>query len=250
MPPASRSLGLTPAERAPLSVTVSRQLRDAIVAGRIPVGDEMPTEKDLARQLGVGRSTVREALRILQAQGLLSGGDTVSTARPRVSVEQTLASAASALENVLRLGQVPLDHLVELRVVLESAAVEWAVAQPARRRQPALAEAAAAVEEMAEDGIDIERFRAADLRFHRALAAAAGNAAVPLIMGVLRDAIAGHLGEALERVPDAPAAMAVLAAEHGLILAAVERGHGNRARELMTCHIRDFYGVHRDGPVR
>ena len=116
-------------ERAPLSVTVSRRLREAIMSGQIAVGTELPGENELARDLGVGRSTVREALRILQAQGLLSGGDTVSTQRPRVSAEQTMSMAAHTMESALRLGQVPLGDLVRLRLVIEGAAVQEAAAR-------------------------------------------------------------------------------------------------------------------------
>jgi DNA-binding FadR family transcriptional regulator len=147
-----------------------------------------------------------------------------------------------AIDNAARLSQVPLADLVELRVVLEGAAVEMA----AGRRDGLLSEARAAVDVMCEPDIDIERFRAADVRFHGALAGAAGNAAFPLIMGVLRSAIGSHLGEALDREPDPPKAMAKLAKEHGAILKAVLEGKGKRARELVTAHVRQFY---RD-PVR
>jgi len=229
---------LSATERAPLSIAVSRRLREAIVSGQVSVGTELPSEKDLARDLGVGRSTVREALRILQAQGLLSGGDTVSTARPRVSADQTLSMAASTMENVLRLGLVPLGDLVELRVLLESAAIRDA----AERGDPAsLAEAREAVAVMKKPRVDIEAFRAADLRFHAALAAASGNVAFGLVMGVLRSAVSGHLGEALLRVPNARTTMAALTREHEEILTAVEQGRGKRAAELVTSHIREFY---------
>jgi DNA-binding FadR family transcriptional regulator len=227
-------------ERAPLSVLVSRQLRQAIVSGRVGVGTELPSEKELTQELGVGRSTVREALRILQAQGLLSGGETVSTQRPRVSMENTLTSAIHSMENVLLLGRVPLGDLVELRVVIEGAAVEQAAA---RADRAGLDEARAALGGMGR-GADVESFRAADLRFHRGLAAAAGNAAYPLVMGVLRSAISSHLGEALLRVRDRSATMATLAREHAAILEAVERGRGKRARELVASHIRAFYEDH------
>jgi GntR family transcriptional regulator, transcriptional repressor for pyruvate dehydrogenase complex len=229
---------LRPEGRAPLSLLVSRQLRQAIVSGKVTIGTELPSEKELTKELGVGRSTVREALRILQAQGLVSGGDTVSTRRPRVSTEEVLSGAAAvAIENVVRLAQVPLDDLVELRVVLEGAAVEMA----AGAVDDALREARGAVETMAVPGIEIDEFRAADMLFHRALATAAGNAAFPLVMGVLRTAIASHLGEALHRASNPKKAMAALAKEHEAILKAVEAGRGKRARELVTAHIRSFY---------
>lgn len=232
------AFALRPEARAPLSLLVSRQLRQAIVSGKVRIGAELPSEKELTEELGVGRSTVREALRILQAQGLVSGGDTVSTRRPRVSTEEVLSGAAAvAMENVIRLGQVPLDDLVELRVVIEGAAVEMA----AGAAESALEEARAAVEIMSAPGIEIDEFRAADLLFHRSLASAAGNAAFPLVMGVLRSAIGGHLGEALHREASPKKVMAKLAKEHDVILKAVAGGRGKRARELVTDHIRTFY---------
>ena len=90
-------------------------------------------------------------------------------------------------------------------------------------------------------GVDIPTFRDADLRFHRSLVAAAGNVAFPLVMGVLREAIAAHLGEALLHVKDVKRTMATLTRQHEAIFAAVERGHGTRAQELVTKHIRSFY---------
>lgn len=225
-------------ERAPLAVLVSRQLRQAIVSGQVSVGAELPTEGELSRELSVGRSTVREALRILKAQGLVSGGETVSTRRPRVSTGEALShAAAQAMDNVVRLAHVPLGDLVELRIVIEGAAVELA----ARAADEALGEARAAIAEMKAPGVDIDSFRAADLRFHRTLASAAGNAAFPLVMGVLRGAIGAHLGEALSREADPGKAMKKLTREHEAILSAVAAGSGALARTLVTRHIRAFY---------
>lgn len=225
-------------DRAPLSVLVSRQLRKAIVSGRVSAGTEFPSEKQLTEELGVSRSTVREALRILQAQGLLSGGDTVSTRRPRVSTQATLGlAAAQAMENAVLLGQVPLRDLVELRVVIEGAAVEAA----AEADEEQLGDARDALRAMKDGGHDLAAFRTADLAFHRALAVASGNAAYPLVMGVLRSAIASHLGEALAEEPDPGRTITTLIREHGAILRAVARGDGPSACRLMTRHIRGFY---------
>src|SRR5205807_2336248 len=65
-----------PVSRVPLSLLVARQLREAIVSGELAMGSQLPTEQELTERFGVSRSTVREALRVLQAQGLLSGGGT------------------------------------------------------------------------------------------------------------------------------------------------------------------------------
>src|SRR5260370_41350259 len=90
--------------RAPLSLLVSGQVRESILSGALPVGTELPSEKDLAEHFGVSRSTIREAVRILQAKGLLSGGDTVSTARPRVSASP---GVSDAVERAVRPGRDP-----------------------------------------------------------------------------------------------------------------------------------------------
>lgn len=226
------------AERAPLSVLVSRQLREAIVSGALASGTEMPSEKDLGRDLGVSRATVREALRILQAQGLLTGGDTVSTQRPRVTADETVPTAAQALENVLLLGKIPLTDLVEFRALIEGQA---AASAAERRDESALAEAGAALAAMRATPLRVEDFRAADLAFHRALAGASGNLAYPLVMGVLRGAIAQHLGDRLHRLADPRRAMSALTREHEAIFAAIQAGQGEPARELVTRHIRSFY---------
>ncbi len=230
------SSAFRPVSRTPLSLLVSRQLREAIVSGELSVGTELPTEKELTEHFRVSRSTIREALRILQAQGLLSGGDTVSTTRPRVSSELTSATASDALENVIRLGQIPLGDLIELRQLLEGTAV--ATAHP---DAGCLVAAHEALVVMQEPGIDPESFHEADVAFHISLSGLAGNTAFPLVMTVLRDAIASHLLGALHAMDDAGPTVGRLAAEHAAIFDAVTDGDGERARDLVRAHIWEFY---------
>jgi GntR family transcriptional regulator, transcriptional repressor for pyruvate dehydrogenase complex len=231
------------AERAPLSVLVSRQLRENIVSGKVPLGTQLPSEKELARDLGVSRTTVREALRILQAQGLLSGGETVSTHRPTVSNAQTVSTATSALEAVVRLGQVALDDLVELRITLECGAL---LAASERQNEVALAKAEAALALMSARNVDVAAFRSADVAFHQALAEASGNPGFALVMDAMRGAIVSHLGETLLQVPNIKASMRRLTREHQAIFDAVCSGTGQKAQRLVTAHIRHFYRAQRD----
>ena len=235
-----KPFALVPTSREPLSIAVSRQLRQAIVSGKITIGTAMPSEKELGQQLGVGRSTVREALRILQAQGLLSGGDTVSTQRPRVSAEKSMSTAADVMENVLRLGQVPLGDIVELRISLERSMVSLA-AKRAQTKPAVLDDAKDALAVMKVKNLDVERFRAADLAFHKGIARATGNAAFPLVMEVLREVISAHLGERLHAVRSSKTAMVDLTREHEEILSAIERGKPEKAAALVEDHIREFY---------
>jgi DNA-binding FadR family transcriptional regulator len=225
-----------PVARTPLSLLISRQLRAAILSGDLSIGTELPTERELTEQFRVSRSTIREALRILQSQGLLSGGDTVSTARPRVSAEQTSASASEALENAVRLGELPLNDLIEFRLLLEGSAVTHPQLDTAR-----LDEARDALAVMRTPGIDVTAFHREDVRFHICLAASGGNTVFPLVMSVLRDSIASYLLGALSALDDPAPVLRRLADEHAAILDAVDAGHGERAAALIRAHIWDFY---------
>jgi DNA-binding FadR family transcriptional regulator len=112
---------------------------------------------------------------------------------------------------------------------------------------PRLADAHRELELMRRPGIDVSAFHDADVRFHITLAGAGGNSAVPLVMNVLRHAIAAHLLETLEAMPDSAPTLARLAAEHAAILDAVEAGDGARARRMLRSHVEDFYAEHSHG---
>lgn len=230
--------GLEAVSREPLSMYVARRIRDAIMAGELPDGAALPSEKELCTRLGVGRSTVREALRILQAQGLVTGGDTVSTRGPVVSGPGAVTGAAFALENVLRLGQVPVDDLVTLRLLIEGEAVELAAT---RQDGEALGRAASAIVAMERAGPDAEAFLQADVAFHAALVEGAGNVAFTLVHNVLRGAMANHLRAGLEAESDAQAMKRALVGQHRRILNAVRRGDGAGAAKLLRRHIQSFY---------
>ncbi|MDI9915743.1 FCD domain-containing protein [Rhodococcus sp. IEGM 1379] len=225
----------TPLSRMPLALAVSGRIRAAILDGTLPVGESLPTEAELAQTFSVGRSTVREALRVLQAQGLVTGADTVSTARPRVTHENTADSAAIALSAAVQVGAVPLRDLVELRVLLEAAALRGVSVVPeaahvaVERMRQAVATGSAA------------EFHDADVDFHVALAGAGGNKAFGLVMTVLRDGIASYLMRELDALDDSTATLGVLLAEHEAIVDAIVRGESDYAAKLVENHVRGFY---------
>lgn len=229
------STHLAPVARLPLSLEIASRLREAIVAGDLPAGDELPTESDLASTFGVGRSTVREALRVLQSQGLVTGAESVSTSRPRVTHDRLASTAASALTTALRVSAVALPDLVGLRVLLERDAIESVGEVPAAARECLATMRAAAV------AGDIEAFHLADVDFHVSLSYAGGNAAVGLVVEVMRGTIAGYLRTALADLDDPVPVLQRLCDEHEAIVAALDADDRSRAGELVVAHIRGFY---------
>lgn len=112
---------------------VADQLRSLIVTGDLPQGGRLPTETELARELGVSRATVRESLRLLAAQGLVrtlkgqTGGSYV-TLPTFDHISESLGSSISLLADARDL---TLEELIEVRELLEVPAARLA----ARRRR-------------------------------------------------------------------------------------------------------------------
>ena len=117
--------------RRPVYEQVADQLREAILDGTLQAGEVLPAERELCERFGVSRTSVREALRALQAQGLVVVAGANAPLRVAGAESFSNDTVRASLTHLLRLGRVPLADLVELRVALEAA-----VAEAAARRRP------------------------------------------------------------------------------------------------------------------
>jgi GntR family transcriptional repressor for pyruvate dehydrogenase complex len=222
------------------------ELERAIVSSDLSAGDRLPPERELAARFKVSRTSVREALRVLEALGLVSvrrGADNGAT---------LLERPQNALEPLFRfhlaLQHVSVDDLIGFRKVIES----WTAEAAAQLRlEPHLTEAAAALERMEAAELDAPDFLALDFEFHLAIACGAGNPFAPLVFAASRGAIEKFMLEGVLRVRDWPAVRRRLTREHRSILEAVSAGDGASASRLMSRHIARFYGEYsaseRDG---
>lgn len=212
-------------------------IEDQLSAGRLAVGGRLPAERSLAEQLKVSRTSVREAIRILEAMGVVRAGVGSGPEAGTVVISDPTAALGSALRLHVATQHLPVADIVETRVLLES----WAAAK-ARRDAPELGEAAALLEAMdSPEGLAVNEFLALDVRFHLALANAAGNAVVSAMMGSLREAIQEYAADLTANLPDWEATASRLRSEHHAILAAVRKGDGVLAAELVAAHIEGYY---------
>jgi len=155
-----------------VSELVVEHLTDLVERGEWPVGSRIPAEPELVAQLGVGRNTVREAVRALEHAGILE---------PRRG-DGTYVRAASGLDAAIGRRARTADALqvLEVRAVLERGAARIAAAPRAAGRPDgdvalaALRAALDAQEAAARDGGE-DDFRAADVAFHAELVRSAGN---------------------------------------------------------------------------
>jgi GntR family transcriptional repressor for pyruvate dehydrogenase complex len=214
---------------------VLQWIENQLSNGELALGGRLPAERTLAEQLQVSRTSVREAIRILEAMGVVRAGVGSGPEAGTVVIADPTAALGSALRLHVATSHLPVADIVQTRVLLES----WAAAR-ARTDSPALAEAATLLERM-EACPDADEFLALDVRFHLALAEAAGNAVVSAMMGSLREAIQSYAGKLTANLPDWDATATRLRAEHREILAAINNHDGGKAAGLVAAHIEGYY---------
>jgi DNA-binding FadR family transcriptional regulator len=216
---------------------VAAQIRAAILDRSLSADARLPPERELAQQFGVSRTTVREALRHLQAQGLLSPKGRTSPMLP-ADPEAALARFREALSNVVQLRNVSLHELLELRLALETTALVRAAQAPVAQH---LAKARAALEVMDNPRLAQDAFYEADVEFHTALVAASGNEALRLVMLAVKDSIRQHLDETM-RGRSFAKVRPLVQEEHRKLLSAVEKGNTKAVTALLQKHL-EFYGT-------
>lgn len=227
-----------PVERRPAYEQVADQLRESILRGDLPPGSPLPPERELTERFGVSRTTVREALRALQTRGLAVASGPTSPLRVVAPDALTTDPLRDTLVHLVRLGRVPLDDLIGLRVALEGAGAEQAAT---RHPRPDLTAARDQIAFMRAAGTDVEAFETADIRFHLELVRASGNEALTLVMLAVRDTVTRTLASHLASLADRRPTLAQLIAEHEAILQAVIDGDGDAARRLSGEHLQHFY---------
>jgi DNA-binding FadR family transcriptional regulator len=161
----------TPVNTGRISAEIADQIKAAIREGRLGAGDQLPAERDLTKQLGVSRVSVRDALRMLEAQGLIEvrvgarGGAFVTTPAPSLVSE--------GFADLLRMSDVSPADVTEMRLIFELAMLPLAVERATEDDLAALAAICAASEA---EGYDVAR----SAEFHTRLAACTHNDALAL----------------------------------------------------------------------
>jgi GntR family transcriptional repressor for pyruvate dehydrogenase complex len=208
------------------------ELEASISAGALAAGDRLPPERDLAARFGVSRASVREAIRVLEAMGV------VSVRRGAEHGVVLLQEPGNAFQPVLRLlvalRHVSLGDAIEFRVMVEAgAARSLAAAGGGAGLAPLL-------DRMEAPGIRQQEFHALDAGFHVTLVRTAGNA----LLNLVEDAVDGLLRKVVTDLAliawDWDAVRPQLIAEHRAIHDAIAAGDGDAAAALVTRHIRHW----------
>lgn len=206
-----------------------------ILTGALRVGDQLPAERELARRLDVSRAAVREAVRTLQAMGVVrssvgaggAGGTTVTAVPARALVR--------FLQLHVALANFPLDDVIEVRIALERLSVRLATSNA---RSTDLARMREALAAMSANVGDKTRYNDTDTAFHVAIAEAAGNRLAADTTVAIRESMRLPLLDAFRYVGAWEDLVAQLEVDHQAIYDAVAGGDPAAAERLVEEHIR------------
>ena len=210
---------------------VAAAIGERILSRSLREGERLPPETELARQFGVNRSTVREALRELESRGLLQrrpGSKLMSVSRPQH------AAVAQGVSHALLLHDVTVQHLWEALTLLEPPLAEAA----ARARTPAdLEELASAIRTFGEPAADTADTVHRTAEVFRCIARATHNPVLGLAQEPLLQLLEPSLRIMIDKVPQARTRIAIAQRR---LLEALEARDEPAARDWMARHIRDF----------
>ncbi|RFA17119.1 GntR family transcriptional regulator [Subtercola boreus] len=237
---------------------VLTHIENDLLSGALGPGDHLPSERTLAAELGVGRSSVREALRVLEVLGLLR----TQTGSGPGSGAIIIARPSGGMSSLIRLQVAAqgfrVDDVVATRLILETAvAAQLAASASANAASsttasaettatpcPDLSPATEILDAMEATGAAEPtpgEFLALDAQFHYSLAEIAGNEVIAAMMTGLRNSIESY---ALGGVPNLTSWRTTsdrLRREHRAIVAAIECGDPVAASQTVNDHITQYY---------
>ena len=203
---------------------VVNRLRDQIIAGQFEPSGLMPAEGELCETFSVSRTVIREAMRMLRAQGLVE----VSQGRvPRVRRADP-QYVVESFGTFLQRGDHSLLDLLEVRRPLET---EIAALAARRATPPQIKKMEETIKQQAKAST-LEEQIDADIRFHDLLAEAAGNPIFGLLLTMLASLMRRSRQETISRLGSKRAL-----AGHRAVLAAIRRTDVSAAREAMLEHL-------------
>ena len=208
---------------------IADQIRTLIKSGEYPAGARLPPERDLAKQLGVSRPSVREALIALEVEGLVEVriGSGIYVQAPTEHAGHEAEAAAGPFE------------LLRARYVIEGECAALAAKSGRKAQVQAIAEALDQMQREMDSGE--HQPLTGDREFHMRIAEATGNGALVAVVKMLWDERTGPLYKQLEHHYDSPTLWGNAMAEHRSVYKAIATKNADAARAAMQRHLNQAY---------
>lgn len=226
---------ITPIVVPKASDILASQLRQMIVQGLLSPGSALPTERALVVESGLSRTSVRDALRVLESEGLIStkvgrSGGSIVTLPGRDSV-------ARSVELFVRTHGIRLESLLECRVAVEPTLARLAARH---RTEEQLAEMTDLHEKFVNSVNDVQEYKAINLDWHLSVARASGNE--PLV--ALMEAISMPIKDAMDyKHVTTPELRVMAVTAHTAILKAIREQDEEAAFKRMDRHVSGYRDI-------
>lgn len=220
-----------------LYLQIAEQIMERIGDGRLPLGSKLPSERDMAAQMGVSRPSIREALIALELLGVVEiriGQGTFVVGKP--ASLKTLGFSKMVL---------PFD-LLEARSAIESnvavlVARKWQDGTIDERAFKKTYKITEQMKRILTDDDRVEEFYGLGLGFHKALAEAGNNEVLSKVVGSLVEATNHPLWALInKKILEDRGAREDQIREHEVVLDAIQRGDGETASRAMRHHIEEL----------
>ncbi|MCB0153852.1 MAG: FadR family transcriptional regulator, partial [Anaerolineae bacterium] len=216
---------INPINRMTIVDEIVERLIDLIVKGDLKPGDKLPPERELRNRLSVGRSSLREATKTLQALGVLE----VKPGLGMFVSQGDIASFTKPLALGLFLNQGNVQQVIEARSVIEVALAGWAAE---RATEEDIALIGELLEKLTESQVDMDAYVDYDMKFHFAIAKAAKNEMLLYTLRVLHSVIRTWMETTYQESKGAVDSMEL----HTKIYNAICARDVKTAREIMAAH--------------
>ena len=206
---------------------IADQLLELIEVSKLNPGDRLPSERHLSELLDVSRPSLREALHILQAKGMVAIRHGQGTFVEEPLVVQELRASVMSREH-------DLNELYDAREILEVSATKWAAEKATKEDIRTLRATLNQMDAIAQsEVIDYNQLKYLDAKFHLTIVGIVKNRFLNQTLHVLQDV----MGMSMETTLRLPGRLQISAREHEAILKAIEAGNGELAAKLSHEHI-------------
>ncbi|NEW70868.1 FadR/GntR family transcriptional regulator [Streptomyces rhizosphaericus] len=216
---------------------IVEQIEQAIVRGDLKPGQRLPSERELVTQFGASRPTVREALRVLESDGLVRSrpGDPNG---PEI-LPFSSAGLTKQMTRLVQFDNVSMAELISFRMILDGSASSLAARLRSEEELSAMERTIAVMSDAIEAGY--EEFSKADVAFHEAVAVAGRNSLIEVCNQVVRGAVLALISDKVAHADNSAALMRESLRHHQEVLEAIRAGDGRAAARISRRKLYEYY---------
>ncbi|UCD79184.1 MAG: FadR family transcriptional regulator [Desulfobacterales bacterium] len=227
-----QSLPFKQIKKTRLYEEIAEQIKDAILDGHLKPNDRLPSERDLCEMFGVGRPTVREALRVLDNMGLIEIGPGIKGSTVKdVDITQYMDAVREHLSHLIKVNEETIRDLWEVRKYIE---LGISLTAAHKARQTDIKKLRECIQRMEACGNDTRAYFPIAVEFHKYLAEATQNKIFYILWGMFQDILLkGYMPNLESLFPGGPAR---LLESNKTLLKAIESGDPDQIKHAMEVH--------------